>query len=532
MNLNSVFAITIVFLGGSLHAADPVKLFDGKTLSGWERQGGIAEFRVEDGMIIGKTVEKAGNTFLCTKKHYANFELTFETKFIGKPVNSGCVIRALIREEDGEKRYMKKGSVYGPQVEIEASGPKGSESGNIYGQGLGTDFLKPKKGRVKAIKDAEWNQIRILAEGPRIRTWINGEAIADIVNEEIYKDHSSGMIGLQVHGVKNFTQPQEIAWRNIRITELELDRRPDGVPPLTGEAVVREVEGARSRWSIALTMPSESWRATKGELPKLRWPEIKQTVRKSSIYEGTMTLPIGDASQTFCRVAGMNGKELDRKQIVELLKTKQPVLVSLDGRVPETCYLRLPSPAKLIVLLGPAGKRDARQSPPPSTERVPREHHDELKGWGEDKSWQYFKQLTRKSRAFNVKTKEDAIKYVKGIWRLDKRAHIGGGHYVRADQGEDVIVICTDEWLVVRALGKAYASDMTVARFDRIEPDERGHLFFKGKNRIMFDHFQPLDEDHMAVHNYDFIAVVRRIACETPEPEQGGKKIDEVKKQP
>ena len=106
-----------------------------------------------------------------------------------------------------------------PQVEIEASGPKGSESGNIYGQGLGTDFLKPKKGRVKAIKDAEWNHIRIRAEGPRIRTWINGEAIIDLTNRDIYADHSIGMIGLQVHGVKNFTQPQEIAWKNIRIIE-------------------------------------------------------------------------------------------------------------------------------------------------------------------------------------------------------------------------------------------------------------------------------------------------------------------------
>lgn len=221
MNHNTSL-FTGFFLFGCLHlnAGEPVDLFDGLTLEGWQRQGSIAEFRVEDGMIVGKTVKNAKNTFLCTTKHYADFELTFEVKFLGKPVNSGCQIRSLVRTEDGEKNYMKKGSVYGPQVEIEASGEKGSESGNIYGQGLGTDFLKPKKGRVKAIKDAEWNHIRILAEGPRIRTWINGEAIIDLTNHQIYNAHSTGMIGLQVHGVKNFTEPQEIAWKNIRIIEL------------------------------------------------------------------------------------------------------------------------------------------------------------------------------------------------------------------------------------------------------------------------------------------------------------------------
>mgnify|MGYP005731617923 CR=1 FL=1 len=91
----------------SLLAAQRVDLFDGKTLEGWQRQGGTAEFRVEDGMIIGRTVKDAGNTFLCTSKHYADFELIFEVKFLGKPINSGCCIRALVRKEDGEKRYMK-----------------------------------------------------------------------------------------------------------------------------------------------------------------------------------------------------------------------------------------------------------------------------------------------------------------------------------------------------------------------------------------------------------------------------------------
>jgi hypothetical protein len=41
-----------------------------------------------------------------------------------------------------------------------------------------------------------------------------------------------------------------------------------------------------------------------------------------------------------------------------------------------------------------------------------------------------------------------ALTMPRDTWRLDKRAHIGGGHYVRADQGDDVTVIFTGEWLL------------------------------------------------------------------------------------
>ena len=61
--------------------------------------------------------------------------------------------------------------------------------------------------------------MRVVAKGPRIQTWINGEAVADIVNEEVYKTNSKGMIGLQIHKVKKGSGPSEIAWRNIRIRE-------------------------------------------------------------------------------------------------------------------------------------------------------------------------------------------------------------------------------------------------------------------------------------------------------------------------
>ncbi|MGB0334354.1 MAG: 3-keto-disaccharide hydrolase, partial [Opitutales bacterium] len=68
------------------------------------------------------------------------------------------------------------------------------------------------------FKNGEWNQYRIVAEGPRIRTWINGEPVADLTDEETYKSHPEGFVGLQVHSHR--VADVEIKWRNIRIREL------------------------------------------------------------------------------------------------------------------------------------------------------------------------------------------------------------------------------------------------------------------------------------------------------------------------
>jgi hypothetical protein len=40
-----------------------------------------------------------------------------------------------------------------------------------------------------------------------------------LVDEEIYRSHPEGIIGLQVHGVGN-RGPFEVRWRNLRIKTL------------------------------------------------------------------------------------------------------------------------------------------------------------------------------------------------------------------------------------------------------------------------------------------------------------------------
>lgn len=193
-------------------------LFNGTDLSEFTVEDGKAGYTVKDGVITGMTAVPSPNTFLATKKAYGDFELEFEVK-VHDQLNSGVQIRSF-QKESGDR-------FYGPQVEIEASP---GQSGYIYGEATGRGWLSPEpksaNPEVKQhsmFKNGEWNHYRIIAEGPRIQTFINGQPVADLSDEEIYKTHPKGHIGLQVHsiGKKQLEyHPMSVSWRNLRIREL------------------------------------------------------------------------------------------------------------------------------------------------------------------------------------------------------------------------------------------------------------------------------------------------------------------------
>ncbi len=195
-------------------SAEWQSLFDGETLSGWTQKNGTATYEVRDGVIVGRSVLKSPNSFLCTNDSYGDFELEFEVKC--GAINSGVQIRSLQNDE------IAKGHVQGPQVEIEHSP---GQSGYIYGEaysGWRSPEPQSKDSKVNAhsvFKNDEWNHYRVLAKGAIIQTWINGKQIADLNDPESYQQFPSGLIGLQVHSHK--VADVEIEWRNIRIREIK-----------------------------------------------------------------------------------------------------------------------------------------------------------------------------------------------------------------------------------------------------------------------------------------------------------------------
>src|SRR4051812_1136201 len=107
--------------------------FDGKTLEGWKVNGGKAEYRVEDGAIVGTTVEGSPNTFLC-KGDFKDFVLELEVKCDPR-LNSGVQVRSHVYgegEADPENRQ-RAGVVYGPQCEVARK--ETGTAGRVFRQG-------------------------------------------------------------------------------------------------------------------------------------------------------------------------------------------------------------------------------------------------------------------------------------------------------------------------------------------------------------------------------------------------------------
>jgi len=175
------------------------ELFNGKDLSGWVNYG-TELWYVEDGELVCESGPDKGYGYFATEKYYDDFDLSVEFKQEANG-NSGVFIRSTV---DGTK-------VKGWQVEV---APKGCDTGGIYesyGRGWLVRIPDEKEG---ILKEGEWNSLRILAQGDRIQTWLNGEPMVDLTDARI--GAGNGRIALQIHdggGIK-------LRWRNLHVKTL------------------------------------------------------------------------------------------------------------------------------------------------------------------------------------------------------------------------------------------------------------------------------------------------------------------------
>ena len=213
---STIALAAIFFCGGSTFADDWTTLFDGKSLDGWKPTRDNTQFTLSDGAIVGAS---SGQTqFLHMVEEYGDFELELEVKLHDTDLNSGIQIRTkLTRTNDAGKA---RPSVHGPQVDI---GKSPGRSGHIFNQGNGA-WITPKEDwtRNELMVNGEWNKLRVLAVGPRIQTWINGKQVADVTDDEAYTKYPSGVIALQVHGVKKSPEKaRHVSFRSIRVRRVE-----------------------------------------------------------------------------------------------------------------------------------------------------------------------------------------------------------------------------------------------------------------------------------------------------------------------
>jgi hypothetical protein len=263
-----LFMICSTLMTTAQQSAEWTNLFNGKNLKGWKVLNGEAEYKIEDGTIIGTTKSGTPNTFLTTKKMYDDFILEYDMKMdVG--INSGVQIRS-----NSLKDY-RDGKVHGYQVECDGSNR--AWSAGIFDEGR-RGWLYPveyNRAGKKAYKIEQWNTFRVEAVGNSIRTWLNGIPVSNLVDGLT----AEGFIGLQVHGIgsNKANEGKTIRWKNIRIITDDVESNRKSMPNdikevsyLNNELTATEKSnGWKLLWDGKST---KGWRTVKlDEFPSRGW---------------------------------------------------------------------------------------------------------------------------------------------------------------------------------------------------------------------------------------------------------------------
>lgn len=195
--LLSITLLSTVIIG---QAQRQPALFNGKDLTGWTIHG-TEKWYVENGELVCESGPDKQYGYLSTNRNYKNFEFTVQFKQEANG-NSGVFFRSGI---EGVK-------ISGWQVEV---APLNRHTGGIYesyGRGW---MIQPKAEDEQWLKPDAWNELKIVAKGDEVTTWLNGHQMIRIKDEKI--GQGEGFIALQIHdggGIK-------VRWKNFRIKELK-----------------------------------------------------------------------------------------------------------------------------------------------------------------------------------------------------------------------------------------------------------------------------------------------------------------------
>ncbi|MBC6609790.1 DUF1080 domain-containing protein [Hymenobacter sp. BT507] len=250
-------------------------LFDGKTLKGWKKLAGTADYKVENGAIVGTTVMNSGNTFLVTEKEYGDFVLELDIKMESTEGNSGVQTRSHFDSPQ------QKGKVYGRQVEIDPSAR--SWSGGIYDEAR-RQWLYPLDLHPEAktaYKAGQYNHLKIECIGNETKTWLNNVPVAYVVDPLDPK----GFIGLQVHGISDKAQEgKKIYFKDIKIktTNLQPTPFPADVYVVNFEPNALTASEKKGGWKLLFDgKTNKGWHSAKGgAFPTQGW----------QVTDGTMTV--------------------------------------------------------------------------------------------------------------------------------------------------------------------------------------------------------------------------------------------------
>lgn len=224
-----VVAASLLLLAGDAQSGEPVSLFDGTTLQGWE--GDPAYWRIDDGSIVGEIANGqtlGKNTWLVWRGGtLTDFDLRLKVKLSGAPAaNSGIQFRCQVEDIEHVSGYQADldqgatwlGRIYdehgrallverGSRVRIDEDGTRHVET------------FAPANQYSVLFRDGEWNDYRIVAVGDHIAVYINGTLFSELQDRQRGEQDLSGSLAVQLH-----SGPEtRVEFRDLMLERLESD---------------------------------------------------------------------------------------------------------------------------------------------------------------------------------------------------------------------------------------------------------------------------------------------------------------------
>ena len=203
----------LVCLLGSVRVVgqeDWQKLFDGRTMNGWQRKavhdgnGGI--WTVEDGALVADQEPDHKGGLLGTDQQYSDFEIELEFK-VDKPADTGLFLRT---RDDG----------MGYQITIDYRDD--GFIGSLYAPAEG-GFIQQNRDWIKYFRKDDWNKLRARVTGQpaHVVAWLNDVKMTDFTDSRA-RYPREGYIGLQVHGgAGSWGEKSRARYRNIRVRSVK-----------------------------------------------------------------------------------------------------------------------------------------------------------------------------------------------------------------------------------------------------------------------------------------------------------------------
>lgn len=200
-------------------SGDYIALFQENSLEGWK--GDASYWRMEEGILIGETNENTPplqhNTFLIWEgQEFGDFDFIVDYQ-ISTAGNSGVnyrsdfvperayALRGYQADIDGANHYtgqnyeeMKRTTLaYRGESVLIPNSDQGVSEGNAWKP---REVLNQEDGEeLKKVMQPGWNELRIIAKGNTLQHFINGELMAQVVDEDSDHYMSKGFLGFQIH---------------------------------------------------------------------------------------------------------------------------------------------------------------------------------------------------------------------------------------------------------------------------------------------------------------------------------------------